>query len=189
MITQAVALAKKPHVIIGTPGRLVDHLENTKGFSLRTVRFLVMDEADRMLSMDFEQELTKILSVMPDGGERRTYLFSATMTSKVAKLQRASLTDPVKVEVSHKFSTPKTLVQQYLFIPAKYKDCYLAYVLNEFAGQTILVFSATCNGSQRLALLLRNLGFDAVCLHGQMSQVWAFFFWAGNCDIWKLAKQ
>jgi ATP-dependent RNA helicase DDX47/RRP3 len=88
----------------------------------------------------------------------------------VAKLQRASLYKPVKVEVSHKFSTPKTLVQQYLFIPAKYKDCYLTYVLNEFAGQTIIVFAATCNGTQRLALLLRNLGFDAICLHGQMSQ-------------------
>ena len=123
-----------------------------------------------MLSMDFEEELNKILAVMPSGTERRTFLFSATMTSKVAKLQRASLTKPIKIEVSHKFQTPKTLVQQYLFIPAKYKDCYLAYVLNEFAGQTILVFAATCAGTQRLALLLRNLGFDAVCLHGQMSQ-------------------
>jgi superfamily II DNA/RNA helicase len=53
------------------------------------------------------------------------------------------------VEVSHKFATPKTLVQQYCFVPAKHKDCYLAYVLNEFAGQTILVFAATCNGKQR----------------------------------------
>ena len=50
-------------------------------------------------------------------------------------VQRASLTKPIKIEVSHKFQTPKTLVQQYLFIPAKYKDCYLAYILNEFAGQ------------------------------------------------------
>lgn len=169
-VAQAVVLAKKPHVIVATPGRLVDHLENTKGFSLRTVRYLVMDEADRMLSMDFEEELNKILAVLPSGSERRTLMFSATMTSKVAKLQRASLTKPVKVEVSHKFQTPATLVQQYLFIPAKHKDCYLAYVLNEFAGQTILVFAATCAGSQRLALLLRNLGFDAVCLHGQLSQ-------------------
>ena len=87
----------------------------------------------------------------------------------MAKLQRASLTDPVKVEVSSKFATPRTLVQQYLFIPAKYKDCYLAYVLNEFAGQTAIVFVATCNNAQRLALLLRNLGFGAICLHGCVS--------------------
>ncbi|EWM29212.1 dead deah box rna [Nannochloropsis gaditana] len=170
MMTQAIALARKPHVVVATPGRLVDHLENTKGFHIREARFLVLDEADRMLSMDFEEEINKILAIMPTGKHRRTLLFSATMTSKVAKLQRASLTDPVKVEASDKFTTPRTLVQQYLFIPAKYKDCYLAYALNEAAGQTILVFVATCNNAQRLALLLRNLGFGAICLHGQMTQ-------------------
>jgi ATP-dependent RNA helicase DDX47/RRP3 len=105
MMTQAIALAKKPHVIVATPGRLVDHLQNTKGFSLRSLKYLVMDEADRMLSMDFEEEINKILAVIPR--ERRTFLFSATMTSKVAKLQKASLVNPVKVEVSNKFQTPK----------------------------------------------------------------------------------
>eukprot|EP00611_Tribonema_gayanum_P027132 TRINITY_DN6617_c2_g1_i1.p2 TRINITY_DN6617_c2_g1~~TRINITY_DN6617_c2_g1_i1.p2 ORF type:complete len:154 (-),score=82.61 TRINITY_DN6617_c2_g1_i1:551-1012(-) len=119
MVSQAVALAKRPHVVIATPGRLVDHLENTKGFNLRAIKFLALDEADRMLSMDFEEEINKLLAVIPR--ERNTYLFSATMTSKVAKLQRASLRDPAKVEVAHRFTTPKTLVQQYLFVPAKYK--------------------------------------------------------------------
>ena len=57
MMTQSLALAKKPHIVIATPGRLVDHLENTKGFSLRTLRYLVMDEADRILNMDFEPEV------------------------------------------------------------------------------------------------------------------------------------
>jgi superfamily II DNA/RNA helicase len=108
MTTQAIALAKKPHVIVATPGRLVDHLENTKGFNLRNLKYLVMDEADRMLSEDFEEEINKILAVIPR--ERRTCLFSATMTSKVAKLQKASLVDPVKVEVSNKFQTPKVRV-------------------------------------------------------------------------------
>lgn len=168
MMTQSIALAKKPHVIVATPGRLVDHLQNTKGFSLRSLKFLVMDEADRMLSMDFEEEINKILAVIPR--ERRTFLFSATMTTKVAKLQKAALTDPVKVEVSNRFQTPKNLVQEYLFIPAKWKDCYLAYVLDEFKGQSAIVFVATCNGALRITLLLRNLGFEAVCLHGQMSQ-------------------
>lgn len=63
MMNQALMLAKKPHVIIATPGRLVDHLENTKGFHLRSLKFLVMDEADRILNMDFEQEVDKILKV------------------------------------------------------------------------------------------------------------------------------
>ena len=168
MVTQSIALAKKPHIIVATPGRLVDHLQNTKGFNLRSLKFLVMDEADRMLSMDFEEEINQILASIPR--ERNTYLFSATMTSKVAKLQKASLSDPVKVEVSNKFQTPKTLVQQYLFIPAKWKDCYLAYLIDEFKGQTFIIFVATCNNALRVTLLLRNLGFKAVCLHGKLSQ-------------------
>ena len=121
--------------------------------------------------MDFEQELNQILEVIPDSTEgRRTMLFSATMTSKVQKLQRASLSDPIKIEVATKFQTPKKLLQSYLFIPAKYKDVYLTYLINEHAGKSLLVFGATCNNVQRLALMLRSLGFPAICLHGQMSQ-------------------
>jgi ATP-dependent RNA helicase DDX47/RRP3 len=167
-MSQAVQLARNPHIVVGTPGRVVDHLQNTKGFSLRTLKFLVMDEADRMLSMDFEDEINEILEVIPR--ERNTYLYSATMTNKIAKLQRASLVNPARIEVSDKFSTPKKLVQQYLFIPAMYKDVYLAYVLNEFAGQTVIVFAATCINVQRCAIMLDKLGFSAICLHGQMSQ-------------------
>lgn len=79
----------------------------------------VLDEADRLLNMDFEQEIDQILKVIPK--ERRTFLFSATMTNKVAKLQRACLKNPVKVEVSNKYSTVDTLRQQYMFVPAKFK--------------------------------------------------------------------
>lgn len=70
--------------ILATPGRLVDHLENTKGFNLRALKYLVLDEADRILNMDFEVELDKILKVIPK--ERKTYLYSATMTKKVKKI-------------------------------------------------------------------------------------------------------
>ncbi|TDH68529.1 hypothetical protein CCR75_001430 [Bremia lactucae] len=168
MMQQQVALARKPHIVVATPGRLVDHLENTKGFSLRTMKYLVLDEADRMLSMDFEEEINQIVQLMPT--DRNTYLFSATMTSKVRKLQRASLKEPVKVEITHKFATPESLRQHYLFIPAKFKDCYLAYVLNEVAGQSVLIFASTCNGTQKVTLMLKNLGFQAICLHGQMPQ-------------------
>lgn len=78
-----------------------------------------MDEADRILNMDFEVEVDKILKVIPK--DRRTYLFSATMTKKVKKLQRACLRDPVKVEVSTKYQTVEKLQQNYLFIPSKFK--------------------------------------------------------------------
>eukprot|EP00003_Mantamonas_plastica_P014023 TRINITY_DN2435_c0_g1_i3.p1 TRINITY_DN2435_c0_g1~~TRINITY_DN2435_c0_g1_i3.p1 ORF type:complete len:346 (+),score=120.86 TRINITY_DN2435_c0_g1_i3:856-1893(+) len=165
---QAIALARKPHIIICTPGRLIDHLENTRGFSLRNLRYLVMDEADRLLNMDFEEEINKLLQVIPK--DRRTLLFSATMTSKVAKLQRASLVNPVKVSVSSKYQTVKQLIQNYMFIPAKHKDVHLAYVLNEHAGNSAIVFTSTCKQTQRITYMLRNLGFAAVPLHGQMSQ-------------------
>ncbi|XP_051904156.1 probable ATP-dependent RNA helicase DDX47 [Hippocampus zosterae] len=168
MMSQSLVLAKKPHIVIATPGRLMDHLENTKGFNLRALKFLVMDEADRILNMDFETEVDKILKVIPR--DRRTFLFSATMTKKVQKLQRAALKDPVKCAVSTKYSTVDKLQQYYIFIPAKYKDCYLVSILNELAGNSFIIFCSTCNCAQRVALLLRNLGITAIPLHGQMSQ-------------------
>lgn len=168
MVSQSLMLAKKPHILIATPGRLVDHLENTKGFNLRAIKYLVMDEADRILNMDFEVELDKILKVIPK--ERRTLLFSATMTKKVAKLQRASLQDPVKVEVSNKFQTVEKLQQYYVFIPLKYKDVYLTHIINELSGNSFMVFCSTCNNTVRTALMLRALGLAAIPLHGQMSQ-------------------
>ncbi|XP_047144372.1 probable ATP-dependent RNA helicase DDX47 isoform X1 [Hydra vulgaris] len=168
LMTQSLALTKKPHIVIATPGRLVDHLENTKGFSLRSLKYLIMDEADRILNMDFEEEVNKILKVIPK--ERSTYLFSATMTKKVAKLQRASLKNPVKVEVSTKFQTVEKLQQSYIFIPNKFKDCYLVSILNDLAGNSFIIFCGTCNNVQRVCLLLRHLGFHAVPLHGQMTQ-------------------
>ncbi|XP_067043079.1 probable ATP-dependent RNA helicase DDX47 [Acropora muricata] len=168
MMSQSLTLAKKPHVIIASPGRLVDHLENTKGFNLRALKYLIMDEADRILNLDFEKEIDTILKVIPR--ERRTYLYSATMTKKVQKLQRASLQNPVKVEVATKYTTVEKLQQSYLFIPNKFKDCYLVSILNDLAGNSFMVFCGTCNNVQRMALLLRNLGLPVVPLHGQMSQ-------------------
>lgn len=168
MMAQAIALAKRPHILVGTPGRLLDHLSNTKGFNLRALKYLVLDEADRLLNMDFEQEIDEILKVIPR--ERKTYLFSATMTNKVAKLQRACLKNPAKVEVSSKYSTVDTLKQHYLFVPAKHKDCYLVFLLNEMSGSTTMVFTRTCESTRRIALILRNLGLEAIPISGQMSQ-------------------
>ncbi|KAF7996144.1 hypothetical protein HCN44_010810 [Aphidius gifuensis] len=153
---------------IATPGRLVDHLENTKGFELRSLKFLVMDEADRILNMDFEVEVNKILRIIPR--ERRTLLFSATMTKKVQKLQRASLKDPVKLQISTKYQTVDKLQQSYLFIPSKYKDVYLVHILNELAGNSFMIFCGTCVNTIRTAMILRKLGFMAVPLNGQMNQ-------------------
>ncbi|KAG9254440.1 P-loop containing nucleoside triphosphate hydrolase protein [Emericellopsis atlantica] len=169
MVPQSIALSKKPHVIVATPGRLVDHLEKTKGFSLRTLKYLVMDEADRLLDMDFGPSIDKILKFVPR--ERRTFLFSATMSSKVESLQRASLRDPARVSISsNKYQTVSTLLQHYVFIPHMRKDTYLVYLMNEFAGKSAIIFTRTVWETQRIAILLRTLGFGAIPLHGQLSQ-------------------
>ncbi|KAL9938653.1 hypothetical protein V8E36_002372 [Tilletia maclaganii] len=168
MVSQSIALAKRPHVVVATPGRLQDHLENTKGFSLRNLKYLVLDEADRLLDMDFGPIIDKLLQSIPR--ERHTMLFSATMTTKVAKLQRASLKNPVRVEVSTKYATVSTLSQHYLFMPFVQKDVHLVHLANEQAGQSILVFTRTVHDCQRLSLVLRTLGFPAIPLHGQLSQ-------------------
>ncbi|XP_009473544.1 PREDICTED: probable ATP-dependent RNA helicase DDX47 isoform X2 [Nipponia nippon] len=146
-MSQSLALAKKPHVIIATPGRLVDHLENTKGFNLRALKFLVMDEADRILNMDFETEVDKILKVIPR--DRKTFLFSATMTKKVQKLQRAALKNPVKCAVSSKYQTVEKLQQYYIFIPSKFKNKRLGS-LNKFKAKARSILLATDVASRGL---------------------------------------
>ncbi|XP_073293225.1 DEAD-box ATP-dependent RNA helicase 10 [Primulina huaijiensis] len=185
LVQQSIALGKRPHIVVATPGRLVDHLSNTKGFSLRTLKYLVLDEADRLLNEDFEKSLDEILNVIPR--ERRTFLFSATMTKKVKKLQRACLKNPVKIEVASKYSTVDTLKQQYCFVPAKYKDCYLVYILTEMSGSTSMVFTRTCDATTLLAYILRNLGFRAIPINGHMSQTKRLGalnqFKAGECNI------
>ncbi|AQK67180.1 DEAD-box ATP-dependent RNA helicase 10 [Zea mays] len=129
---------------------------------------VVLDEADKLLNVEFEKSLDDILSEMPK--DRRTFLFSATMTKKVNKLQRACLRNPAKVEVSSKYSTVDSLKQEFYFVPADDKDCYLLHVLNERLESMIMIFVRTCESTRLLALMLRNLGLKAMSISGQMSQ-------------------
>jgi ATP-dependent RNA helicase DDX47/RRP3 len=170
MVPQSISLGKKPHIVVATPGRLLDHLEKTKGFSLQKLRYLVMDEADRLLDeMDFGPILEKILKFLPR--ERRTFLFSATMTTKVERLQRASLRDPLRASVSSsQYSTVKTLTQNILVIPHPRKDTYLTYLANEFLGRSTIIFVRQQAEAQRLSIFLRTLGLPAIPLHGGLSQ-------------------
>ena len=165
LTSQAISLSKKPHIVIGTPGRI---LSNTKGFNLKHLEFLVFDEADRLLDLDFEKQINQILSEIPR--ERTTFLFSATMTSKVHKLQKASLQNPVKIEINSKYTTVQTLIQNYIFIPDKYKETYLVYILNENIGKTIIVFVEKVLDSMNITFILRYLGFQAISINGKMTQ-------------------
>ncbi|KAH7652940.1 RNA helicase protein [Dioscorea alata] len=185
MVDQTISLGRRPHIVVGTPGRLLDHLSNTKGFSLRMLKYLVLDEADRLLNMEFEKEIDQILEAIPR--DRRTYLFSATMTKKVSKLQRACLKNPVKIEASSKYSTVDTLKQEYIFCPAKLKDCFLVHILAEMSGSTSMVFTRTCESTRLLSMFLRALGLKAIPISGQMSQAKRLGalnkFKSGDCSI------
>ncbi|KAG7194665.1 ribosomal RNA processing protein [Scheffersomyces spartinae] len=168
MMDQARDIMRKPHILVATPGRIMDHLEHTKGFSLKNLKYLVMDEADRLLDMDFGPSIDKILKRIPTN--RTTYLFSATMTSKVDKLQRASLRDPVRVAVSTKFQTADNLTQSMMLVPDGKKDTYLVHLLNELHGKSMIIFARTCSHTHRTALLTRMLGFSSIPLHGKLTQ-------------------
>ncbi|GAB64917.1 DEAD/DEAH box helicase [Plasmodium cynomolgi strain B] len=161
IVTQSLNLAKRPNIIVSTPGRILDHLNNTKGFNLKNLKYLVFDEADKLLSLDFEASINKLLLILPE--KRITFLFSATMTKSVAKLKKASLKNPIKVEVSNKYSTASTLIENYLFIPLKYKYTYLCSL-------SIIIFANTCATAQKINFFCRNLGLKSICLHGKLTQ-------------------
>ncbi|KAF7259970.1 hypothetical protein EG68_05316 [Paragonimus skrjabini miyazakii] len=191
-----------PHVIIATPGRLVDHLRKTKGFDeikLANLRFLVIDEADRMLGSDFDSVLEKILCLLPT--TRQTFLFSATMTDKVGKLQRASVRDPAFVSTrKSKFQSVANLRQYVYLVPQTELDTYLVYLLRvalcpeiavvgleairlesivntpadndqSILATSVIVFTRTRMASTRLSLLLRQfLPQPVIALNGDMPQ-------------------
>ena len=118
---EAHQLKKGVNLLVATPGRLLDHLENTKGFVFHNLQMLIIDEADAILKIGFEEEMNKIIKLLPNDG-RTTCLFSATMTKKVEDLCRLSLKNPVLVEVAKdsKSSTVASLEQGYVLIdPAR----------------------------------------------------------------------
>ncbi|KAH9581976.1 Helicase [Trypanosoma melophagium] len=168
MVDQACELSKRPHVVVGTPGRIKDHLSNTKGFQLVKLHALVLDEADKMLDMDYEKEIDAILEHLPHN--RQTLLFSATLNTKIDRLQKASLNDPVLLEVHRKNTTVDTLKQYYIFAPFAQMLPYLHVYLTRETGNHILVFCRSAALVHRITLTLRILGHQALPLMGRMDQ-------------------
>lgn len=167
-VQQAIELSARPHVVVGTPGRVKDHLANTKGFQLVKLHWLVLDEADKMLDMDYEAEIDAILQQLPRN--RQTALFSATLSTKIDRLQKASLKDPVMLQVHRKNSTAETLQQYYIFAPFAQMLAHLHVFLCRDSGAHILIFCASQHVVHRLTLTLRILGHRALPLMGRMTQ-------------------
>ena len=168
MVEQAIQLSKRPHVIVGTPGRIKDHLTNTKGFHMQKLHALVLDEADKMLDMDYEKEIDSILEHLPR--ERQTLLFSATLSTKIDRLQKASLVDPVVLAVHRANTTVEQLRQLYVFAPFGQMLSYLHCYLTKETGNHILIFCQSAALVHKITLTLRVLGHRALPLMGRMTQ-------------------
>ena len=131
---------------MATPGRLLDHLENTKGFVFHNLQMLIIDEGDAILKIGFEEEMNKIIKLLPNSA-RTTCLFSATMTKKVEDLCRLSLNNPVLVEVAKDAlsSTVANLEQGYVLIEPARKFQLLFTFLRKNLKKKIMVFMSSCN--------------------------------------------
>lgn len=127
MMEQGSALSRRPHIVIATPGRLRHHLESADPPNLSKALYIVLDEADRLLATGFSSELQVILSKMHP--QRKTLLFSATLTSSLTELEKLAGKDTLKFDLTTDQLIPETLVQQYLFMPTQVKMCYLVAVL------------------------------------------------------------
>ncbi len=158
---QITALKRYPDVVVATPGRLIDHLEN-RTIDLRCVAMLVLDEADRMLDIGFAPAIKRIVSETPD--DRQTMLFSATFGKEIERMAEQYLYEPVRIEVARSGSTVDDVEHELVVIEQDEKTKVLKRILNDFNG-TVLVFSRTRHGARKLVRIVRDNGHTAAELH------------------------
>lgn len=162
---QIASLRKGPHIIIGTPGRINDHLEQ-KTIALGNVGILVLDEADRMLDMGFAPQINEILRHVPK--ERQTLLFSATMPPEIVTIANRYMKTPVRVEVARAGSVSEQVDQELFLVRREEKDRLLDKLLDESKG-TVLVFSRTKFGAKKICKAIRHMGHTAAEIHSNLS--------------------
>ncbi|AUL98954.1 RNA helicase [Rhodocyclaceae bacterium] len=165
---QAKQLARHPDVIVATPGRLVDHLARRK-LKLSDIEILVLDEADRMLDMGFQEDIEAIVRATP--ASRQTLLFSATLDGVVGKLAAGLTRKPQRIEIAGEDRAHGQIEQRLLFADGlSHKNRLLTAVLGCHTVNQAVVFTATKRGAEELALQLQEKGFSAAALHGDMNQ-------------------
>lgn len=165
MDRQVRAVRRNPEIIIGTPGRILDHLER-KTLSLRSVAMLVLDEADRMLDMGFKPQLTRILTALPE--VRQTMLFSATMPEDIVRIAKTYMQLPARVEIAPSGTTADKVTQEVFLVSKMDKPRLLEKVLGEYRG-SVLIFSRTKFGAKRIARDLRAMRHAAAEIHSNKS--------------------
>ncbi|MBT5048632.1 MAG: DEAD/DEAH box helicase [Rhodospirillaceae bacterium] len=164
---QVSALARGVDILIATPGRLLD-LMNQRRLVLDGVEFLVLDEADRMLDMGFVRDVRKILATVPK--KRQSLLFSATMPGEIARLSGEILTDPVRVEVTPQATPIERIKQSVHHVSTAEKRNLLADILADPSYGRVMVFTRTKHRANRVADHLGKCGIEADAIHGNKSQ-------------------
>ncbi|KAL1358655.1 hypothetical protein HN51_003911 [Arachis hypogaea] len=172
MLRQTKELAARPHVVIATPGRIKALLENPDiPLVFARTKFLVLDEADRVLDVGFQEELKFIFKCLPEN--RQNLFFSATTTSNLQKLSERYQDRLYVYEAYEGLKTVQTLKQQAMFIPKKVKEVYLMHILSKMEDMDIrsaIVFISTCRDCHRLSLMLEVLDLEAAALYSFKSQ-------------------
>ena len=164
---QIDALKRGVQVLIATPGRLLD-LQAQGYISLKGLDYFVLDEADRMLDMGFIHDIKRVLKLIPD--KRQTLFFSATMPPEIEKLANSILTSPEKVEVTPVSSTVDTIQQSVYFVEKNEKKDLLLYLLKDKSIESVLIFTRTKYGADKLAKILNKNSVVAEAIHGNKSQ-------------------
>ncbi|MCB9798189.1 DEAD/DEAH box helicase [Candidatus Nomurabacteria bacterium] len=164
---QVRALKQKPHIIVATPGRL-DDLVNQGACHLRDVKIVTMDEADRMLDVGFLPNIKRIMKGVPQ--QRQTLLFSATMPKSVSKLASEFMKLPLRIEVAPEGTSAENVEQEIFVVLKNKKMRLLDSLLSKYSSDTILIFSRTKHGAKRIARDIRNMGHTSTEIHGNRSQ-------------------
>lgn len=164
---QLSALRRGVHVVVGTPGRIMDHLD--KGtLDLTELRFLVLDEADEMLNMGFAEDVETILADTPE--DKNVALFSATMPAQIRRISKAYLRDPEEITVKNKTATASNITQRYLMVSYPQKVDALTRILEVENFEGMIVFVRTKNETETLAEKLRARGLSAAAINGDVAQ-------------------
>lgn len=154
-------------ILVATPGRLLD-LVNQKIISLKDIQIFVLDEADRMLDMGFIHDIKKLLQILPS--KRQNLFFSATMPKPIQELANTILHQPVKVEVTPESTTAETIQQEIYYVDKENKIKLLNDLIKNQVKESVLVFTRTKHGADKLVKALNKLNISGAAIHGNKSQ-------------------